>query len=796
MVNFCVFFTSFSILSYEIIFTRIFAWAQWHNFSPLIITMALLGFGASGSVVSVIQKKIKEDFSRYFFSGLILFPLFLTLGFILSTQLVFNPYEMTFSAVQILSMFLYFSFMGVCFFLGALIICMAFLRYSVSRTYFYNLSGSGAGTLFVVAASFLWHPFHIMMGIILIAMTAPVIMAFYSGVKYLLTAAVTTAIIITLLGILIFLPQFKKVSQYKAISSALNLPDAKIVHEAYSPLAVVQVVQAKGLRSIQGLSLISPFQVPVQKGIFFNAGSMSPITSFSGRKNDIRHLEQMAPYLPFYVTDQDKRDQVLIIGSGGGESILKAILSGFKRIDALEVDANVISLMKNQFSAYSGHIYTQKNVTIHNHEARSFIKQTPNKYDLIELSMIDDYNTAASGVYALNESYLYTIESIRQILDRLNETGLLSISRWVVTPARDNLKIFNIVIKALQQMGMDAPQNHLIAIRSLQTLTLLVSKAPIQKKMIHKAKTFASQRLFDLVYYPDISDKHINRFIKLKTPIYHEAIQKLLSKDSKDFLNAYDFDIRAATDNRPYFYNFFKPKVLRYIKTYGPSQIPVTEWGYLILLIILLPVLALSFFFIVLPLMITGRKATQMKTTIFSYFSFIAVGYFFIEMPMIQKMILFLGHPSYSLSVTIAGLLIFSGIGSLCSERLFPENKRILLSSIFIIIISGIYLVFIDDIFSLLISWSIGQKIVFALTIIAPLGFFMGIPFPCALTFLKEKDEFSLAWAWAINGFFSVISILLATVFAIIYGFRVVIIIAILCYAVAGALSWQFTREK
>ena len=796
MVNFSVFFTSFSILSYEIIFTRIFAWAQWHNFSPLIITMALLGFGASGSVVSVIQKKIENRYPLFFFAGLILFPVFLTFGFILSTRLVFNPYEMIFSAGQIISMFFYFFLMGFSFFLGALIVCMALLKQSVSTTYFFNLLGSGAGALAVVAVSFLWHPFHIMMGIILIAMVPAVVMAFKSSVKYVLTAGILTAVIIGTLFILLSFPDFKKVSQYKAISGALNLPDAQIVHEAYSPLAVVQVVQAKGLRTTAGLSLISPFQVPIQKGIFFNAGSMSPITPFKGNKNDIRYLQHLAPYLPFHVMEKKSRNHVLIIGAGGGESILKSILSGFKHIDALEVDSNVIALMKNQFGSYSGHIYTQENVTIQAREARSFIKQTQKKYDLIELAMIDAYNTAASGVYALNESYLYTVESIKDYVGHLNDAGLLSISRWVVTPARDNLKVFNMVIEALRQLGIEKPQKHLIVIRSLQTLTLLVSRSAIPKEMIDKTRDFAGERLFDLVYYPNISENQVNQFIKLKTPVYYQALQKLLSNDPKDFIEAYDFDIRAATDNMPYFYNFFKPAVIRYIKTYGPSQIPVTEWGYLILLIILVPVLVISFVFIVFPLMITGQKTTRMKKTIFAYFSLIAVGYFFIEMPLIQKMILFLGHPCYSLCVIISGLLVFSGIGSLYSARLFPENKRILYSSLCIIFVTGFYLIFMDSIFSFCISFGLGQKVILTLMMIAPLGFFMGIPFPCALNFLKREDDFSLAWAWGINGFFSVISILVATVLAIIFGFKVVMMIAILSYGSAGVLSYQFTGKK
>ena len=235
--------------------------------------------------------------------------------------------------------------------------------------------------------------------------------------------------------------------------------------------------------------------------------------------------------------------------------------------------------------------------------------------------------------------------------------------------------------------------------------------------------------------------------------------------------------------------------VNKYIKTYGPSQIPVTEWGYLILLIILLPVLVLSFVFIVLPLRITGQKTTRMKKTIFTYFSLIAVGYFFIEMPMIQKMILFLGHPAYSLSIIISGFLIFSGIGSLYSSRIFSEHGRIFYSSFFIVLFIAFYLIFMDKIILFFISFSLGSKVVLVLLIIAPLGFFMGIPFPCALSFLKGNDEFSLAWAWGINGFFSVISILLATVLAIIHGFKAVMIIAILCYASAGILSYQFTRK-
>ena len=177
MVNFSVFFISFLILAYEIIFTRIFAWAHWVNLSSLIITMAMLGFGASGSIICIFQDRIRNHFYSVFFTCLVLFPIFLAFGSIVSSSLEFNPYELGLSGKQIFNMFFYFFIMGTSFFLGAFIICMGFLKYRVSTMYFYNLSGSGAGVLAVVGVSFYFHPIHIMTGIILAAALPAIVLA-------------------------------------------------------------------------------------------------------------------------------------------------------------------------------------------------------------------------------------------------------------------------------------------------------------------------------------------------------------------------------------------------------------------------------------------------------------------------------------------------------------------------------------------------------------------------------------------------------------------------------------------
>jgi len=789
-----VFITSFVILCYEIIFTRVFAYSQWHNLSSLIITMALLGFGVSGIAAVIYQKKIEKYYFKFLFIESLLFPLFLAAGFYISAFLKFNPYELALNVKQALNIFLYFSMMGIPFFFGSSVICMVLMRNPIPSSYFYNLLGSGSGALAAMAASFTFHPYDIMIIIIFLSFIPVILLSSLSAKVYFITSLFAVTITASVTVYISSLPGFKNVSEYKAISGALNLPGSGILYNEYSPLSVVQVVEAEGLRSTAGLSIFSPYQVPVQKGIFFDGDSMSSITPFDGDAAKIRYIEYLASYLPYYLQGKKNNGKILIIGSGGGESILKSILAGFKEIDAVEVNSSVISLMKGGLAEFSGYIYNKKNLSIFNSDGRSYIKQTSKKYDLIEISLLDAYNTSASGVYALNETYLYTTESFEDYFSGLTENGMLSVTRWITTPPRDTFKIFNTAIESLRKLNVKDKENHIAAIRSLQTVTLLLSKSPFSPSRIDCLKKFCNDRSFDIIYYPGVESDQTNRYIRLSGPVYYNAFVKLLSEEKDKFIDNYDFDITAPSDDRPYFYNFFKLRLIDYIKKYGPSQLPVTEWGYLILLIILLPVVIISFAGIILPVLMIEKNTV--KPDIIIFFSIIAAGYFFIEMPLIQKMTLFLGHPSYSISVIISGLLISSGIGSYFSDKLFPEKYRILIPSLSTAAIILLYQYKLDSILHELVSLYITTKILVVLSLIAPPAFFMGFPFPQGLIQMRQKDINSLPLAWGVNGFFSVISIISASLLAIISGFRIVFITAAVCYIIAGIISLRFYRYK
>ncbi|MBC8383684.1 MAG: hypothetical protein H8E22_07800 [Candidatus Cloacimonetes bacterium] len=803
-IQIAVFLTSLTILCYEIILTRIFAITQWYNLASIIISVALLGFGASGTMILLLKPYIERYYNKFIQIALILYPFTLCTGFIIFCKIHFNPFEVGIDPNQPFILLLYFLILGIPFFFGAFVIGLALMKFPIGKTYFSNLVGSGIGALSVVLISYLFHPFSILIGITIIAFIGAIIFSFNFQKQTLLSSrkkqpgkqtiiTLTISIIIILLFYFSFdLLNLKRISQYKSLSKTLLLPNSKILDERYSPLGLVQVVQADGLRSTVGLSFLSTEQVPIQKGIFFDGEAMSAITPFKADKKDIEYLNQIPSSLPYFLLDETHKNRILIVGVGGGEGLLKALLHDFQHIDGLELNRDVISLMKNEYADFSGNIYSKVNII--NKEARGYIKTTEKQYNLIEISMLDTYNAAASGVYALNETYLYTLESIQDFYKQLEDDGLLAITRWVVNPPRNNLKLLNTSIKALENLGIEDIGKQIIYIRSIQSTTLVISKKPFSKEQISSAKEFCKSRLFDICYYDGIKPDEVNRFIKLKEPIYFLAAQNLLSDRSSQFIEDYEFDIKIATDNSPYFYNSFKFKMLKYLIRYGTDKIPFTEWGYLLLILILIPVVIISFILIVLPLLLMKKIRENLNLRTISYFSLIGIGFFFIQMPLIQKLILFLSHPTYSLSVIISSMLIFSGIGSYFSDRIFKEKRRIFYSVIIIGLLTLIYLLNFHYIFQLFMNKSEIIKILVTVILILPLGFFMGIPFPQGLKIIKELNINNVPWAWSINGFFSVISIILATLFAILFGFRVVFIIAIICYLGAGVISLKLKR--
>jgi hypothetical protein len=356
--------------------------------------------------------------------------------------------------------------------------------------------------------------------------------------------------------------------------------------------------------------------------------------------------------------------------------------------------------------------------------------------------------------------------------------------------------MFATIVETLRQSGIAEPGRHIIMNRSWATATIVVSPLPFSELQIANARSFAEQRCFDLVHIPGIKPKDVNRFHVLETPIYYESAQQILSSEYETFYRNYAYNIRPATDDRPYFFDFFKWKSLPVmIRTMGRQWLPFSEWGYLVLAATLLQALCASALFIILPLLIAKpvRSLKSGKFPVLIYFLLLGLGYMLLEMGFIQKMTLLIGHPVFGVAVTLLGFLVFSGCGSLFSARLFSSAiYRIWLAVSAIIIIGLIEIAAIAASFDWLIGFSRPGRIVLGLAIIAPLAFFMGMPFPSAIKQLHTSAKGGLVpWAWGVNGFASVTGAVLGTFLAISVGFTTLTLIALACYLLAAIISKQ-----
>jgi len=792
-----VFFISASALSYEILLTRLFSITGWHHFSYMIISVALLGFGASGTFLTLARGWVLPRWSSIYLANALFFGLTLLGSFSLAQRIPFNPLEILWDLRQFLYLFGIYALLILPFFFAANCIGLVLTRFpdQIFKIYRYDLMGAGVGALAVVGALFVFFPFNclkLFSGLGIFAAVLAVLDPHISVKRVWVLVFFFAALLIPWLW-----PSSwsdLKISPYKGLTLALQVPDTEVMARRSSPLGLLTVVRSPTIpfRYAPGLSLNSQKEPQEQLGLFTDGDSLSPITRFDGRAESISYLDFLSSALPYHLLNQPS---VLILGGGGGGDVLLARYHGVPKIEVVELNPQVLKLMEKDFSEFSGKLYQAGEVKTHLAEARSFVARTPSQpqFDLIQLSLIDSFGAASAGLYALSENYLYTVEALQDYLQHLRPNGILTITRWLKLPPRDSLKLVATALTALRSIGVKEPGKDLAMIRSWKTTTLLVKKGEFTAGDIERLKNFCHQRSFDLVYYPGMPKEEANRYNQLAAPYFYEGVHSLLGPQAESFQGQYKFHIEPATDDRPFFFHFFKWRTLPEILSLrGRGGLPLLEWGYPILVATLVQALLASLVLIFLPLhwLPKGRVKDIARFRVGGYFLILGLAFLFIEIAFIQRFILFLGHPLYAISVVLCGFLIFAGLGSGYSARLARRPLRaIVLAAGMIALITLLYRFFLPMIFQHFLSQSDGIRIALSLLLIAPLAFFMGMPFPLGLTLLSLKQPQMIPWAWGINGCASVLSAILATLLAIHFGFGLVLTLAALLYLVAP-LAW------
>jgi len=785
------------VLSYEVLLTRLFSIVLWHHFAYMIISAAMLGYGASGTVLTLLKDKIASHFRLVYVMAAIGVVFLMPLSFLLAQQVPFNPLELLWDKTQLAKLLAIYLLMMLPFFCGGFSIGLILFRFGreAGRIYATDVLGAGIGSIGVIGLLFLLPPSKVLITLTALALlaTAIAIVELEMRAKWLIGVLLGLALIMA-----VVLPDsWLQVhsSAYKDLNQTLNITGAQVIEERSSPLGQIKVVKNSSIpfRHAPGMSLNATDEPPAQLGIFMDGDGPSVLTRFDGTIATLAYLDQLTSALPYHVLE---RPSVLVLGAGAGSDVLQALYHGAVTVDAVELNHNVIDLVQQRFRDFTGNLYNRHGVRVHKAEARGFVNATHDRrHDLIQVALLDSFSVASAGLYSLSESYLYTIEALQTYLSRLTSGGMLAVTRWLTLPPRDSLKLFATAVSALERDGVSNPAARLVMIRGWKTVTLLVKNSDFTTKEITAIKEFSRTRSFDLAYYPGMRADEANRYNLLEQSYYFEGAVALLSSQRQAFLDRYKFYIEPATDDRPYFFHFFKWNAageLFALREQG--GMPLIDWSYPLLVTTLVQAFVVSVLLILMPLAVSRFRRKLPTVWVALYFLSIGLAFMFMEIAFIQKFILFLAHPLYAIAVVLCSFLVFAAMGSWLAgqwQEKTTSRWHVPLAVMLIGVLSLLYLVILPDLFQAFIHFSDLAKIVISLVLIAPLAFCMGVPFPTGIMRLANSAQEAIPWAWAINGCASVVGAVLATLLAIHLGFAMVILMGTLIYG----LSCVFLRK-
>ena len=782
---------SAAALGYEVLLLRLFAIVQWHHFAYLAISVALLGFGAAGTFVTLARHRLLNFYPVSFSLAAAAFGVAAVVCFAAAERIPFSILEIGWNGRQLLGLVAIYALLFFPFFCAATALCVAYTGFGahIARLYGADILGAGLGSLGMLALLFVLHPADALRAILALGLAAAALAAWPAAKRW--SALLALAAIAS--PWLLPTPMLDLVaSDYKDLRQALRIKDAHVVAERTSPLGVVTAVASPLAppRHAPGLSLNAAAGPPAQIGLYIDGQSAGAVTHFTGDLAPLAYLADTTSALPYHLLDRPK---VLVLGAGAAGDVLQALVHRARQVDAVELDAQVVALVQEDLADFSGRPYSVPGVTLHVAEARGFVTASHDNYDLIQVALLDAFGASAAGLGALNESPLYTVEALEACLRRLAPDGLLAFTRWVSLPPRDSLRLFATAVAALENRGVAAPGAALAMIRGWSTTTLLVKNGAFSLAEVAAIRHFVRRLSFDLVYVPGISGAETNVFNVLDRDDFHAATQALLGSSREAFSARYKFDIAPTTDDRPYFFHFFKwrtlPELLE-LRTRG--GLPPLDWGYPVLVVALIQAVVFSLLLIMLPLALAGTRRElaiappALRRRVVIYFLALGLGFMAIEIPFLQRFTLFLSHQATAAAVVLGAFLIFAGLGARFSARLKPDARWPFVA---IAAIALLYATWLPQLLDALLGLAQGWKILLTMLLVAPLAFCLGIPFPLGLAAVAARAEALTPWAWGINGCASVVATLLATLLAIHWGYAAVVVFAVVLYALA---AWQF----
>ncbi len=749
--------TTLATLLLELALTRIFSVVFYYHFAFLAISIALFGLGAGGVFSYVVAGRGGNFFSKLGAIAVVGGALVVgALVFLLTRQ---GPLGYrTLALVYLLSALPFFGAGTVL----SLVIGETIER--VNRVYFADLLGAAAGCLLLIPAlNCLGGPNTVLLAGLLYVISG-VIWYTLAGARRLRFAVGCAAAVF-------------------AILIAVN---------ASHPVIDVKYAKGKELKNETFVKWNSFSRIAVRghKGdamIFIDADASTGIAPFDFRflrEEDRRKLLYEGPGLPYALHPGAK---TLVIGPGGGWDVSRALASGSRDVTGVEINPIIATtVMRERFPDYSQDLYTRPEVRIVIEDGRSFARRSTEKYQVIQATLVDTWASTAAGAFALSENNLYTTDAFHDYLSHLTGDGMLVFTRWGLQPPRESLRLLSLAVDALHGLGETEPWRHIIAVRegTADELarwgaqdTVIIARKPITADMLARFRSVLPNAKYVPIYTPDEN-------------IPGPFTELLRTSDRASFERNYQYDISAVGDDRPFFFYTVQPRDLwsfwrhtsRLSADYKINRAVPLLFGLLaISLMATLVILGL-------PRLLLGSRLPSEKGVLsfLWYFIFIGAGYILIQVALVQKFVLFLGHPTYALTVIIFSMLISSGIGSYFSHRLLADSSsrwRSVLGAIALIV--AILAFTVSGILGNLVGLPLALKFALGAALIAPAGFLMGMPFPTGLRRLEAMHKPSVRWAWSLNAAASVLGSVGAIMLAIYLGLRETLLVGGLMYVCA-----------
>jgi len=789
-----IFLTTAAALTLEISLVRLLSVAQWHHFAFLVVSIALLGYGASGAFLFSFPGFLKNGASPDLSAACRLFSLSALVAYALGNQIPFDLARIAWDRWQFFHLFLFCLVFAIPFFFSGLTLSLALTRWSnlSGKLYACDLTGGAAGCLLVlVLFSLLGGTGAFLFSVFLSGLAAAV---FDWGKKSFFPWAWVAVPLL----LLFYPPPFLQlaVSPYKPLSAALLYPGSRLLETRWNSFSRVDVLDSPAVRTAPGLSLQYLDPLPPQLGLCVDGERMNALTRVPGDiriRDEFRFLSALPASFPYQVAAPER---VLIFEPMGGVDVLTSLYHQARQTVVLETNPLIVDLIRGTYASYSGGLYHREDVRIEIGDGRSFLRGKAGSFDLIVFPLTETSGASATGLSSLREDYRLTVEAFQDYLGALNPDGFLSVQLYLLPPPRGELRLVSLLKEAFRRSGKNA-ENHFLAIRSWGTFSLFIKKGKILPAEIDALKGFCEQWRFDLVHYPGMPSGEANRYNRFPAPIYFTAVQNLLGRDG-NFLDSYPFDLTPATDDRPFFHHFFRFSRWEEIFLLAGEKWPVLFEGGFLLPLVFLQALFLSFLFILLPAGLRGKSLHLFRLRGFSWILFfftIGLAFMFVEISLIQKFILFLGHPVYSLSIVVLSLLVSAGLGSrisvsFCSPRGLIRLLPVLAGMLIL------YAFLLPKALSLFQGGPLAARYFLSALLISPLGVAMGVPFPAGIRLLGEQKPEFVPWAWCANGCASVLGAILPVLIALTWGFQSVWVISSLLYLLALVLLWKLAPSS